>query len=358
MTRIAVLGIGGFVGARLLESYVLDPGRFSGVELVPVIRQPRGIGRSSKLGFAILRSADAADRLSLAKVFQGCDAVINLTAGNNERILPDLQNIHAACHEAGVGRLVHLSTAEVFGRCDTPGLDDDSPWFRNHWMAYARAKGRAEDWTRTCNTGPAVVVLRPGLIWGPRSPWVAGPAETLASRTTWLVDEGRWACNLCHVDNMVHYLLLAARPGGAAGFFNVGDPDRPSWREYYEALAGELGRKDFQPFTFAETDFRVGIADRLLALRETSPAQALKRGLSSATKEKLKHHLARLSRRRANGERSGHPRMERSLWWLQTTRYHLPVGKFHAAFKPAGALGFGEGMVGTGEWLRFSGYAD
>ena len=51
-----------------------------------------------------------------------------------------------------------------------------------------------------------IVVLRPGLIWGPRSPWVLGPASELVNGTAYLVGDGGGICNLIYVDNLVRRL--------------------------------------------------------------------------------------------------------------------------------------------------------
>ena len=287
MKRLAIVGAGGFVGARFVELAALDPAALGGVEILPIIRQPRGLGRLSKLGLSQHRYADASRPETLAPAFAGCDAVVNLTMGDDTRTLPDAQNLHAACAAAKVPLLIHLSSAEVFGRADVPGLTDDSPWFAGHWLRYAREKGRAEDWLHAipAGCGPAIVTLRPGLIWGPRSSWVTGPAQAIWDGTAFLVDGGKWACNLCHVDNLIHGILAVTQATEPApGRYNLGDPDRPDWHTYYHALAKEMGLDGPCFHALREADFHELPLTRLLALKDTAMANTIKRRFSNPTK--------------------------------------------------------------------------
>lgn len=361
MKRLAVVGAGGFVGARFVELATLNPAALGSVEILPLIRQPRGLGRLSKLGLTQPRYADAARPETLAPAFTGCDAVVNLTMGDDARTLPDARNLHAACAAANVPLLIHLSSAEVFGRAEVPGLTDESPWFVGHWMRYAREKGRAEDWLHAlpAGSGPAIVTLRPGLIWGPRSPWVTGPAQAIWDGTAFLVDDGKWACNLCHVDNLIHAILAVAQaPKPAPGRYNVGDADRPDWHTYYHGLAGEMGLSKPSFHALREGDFHESSLTRLLALKNSAPARAIKRRIRNATKEKVKFWLLRLDRNLSppTGEISLRPDVTKQMWWLQTTRHHLSITKFQADFLPKNQLTFAQGMAQTGEWLRFSGF--
>src|SRR5206468_10798087 len=49
----------------------------------------------------------------------------------------------------------------------------------------------------------AIVVLRPGLVWGPGSPWVLGPATDLLRGAAFLAGSGGGICNLMYVDDLL-----------------------------------------------------------------------------------------------------------------------------------------------------------
>src|SRR6185503_9310344 len=163
---------------------------------------------------------------SLERALEGCDAVVNLTTGDPSDILRTTENVYAAAVAAGARVLVHLSSATVYGQIERPDLPDDAPPRRDHWMPYARQKGLAEDFLRRrmADGRLAIVVLRPGLIWGPGSPWVLGPASELVRGAAYLVGS-----------------IHAAIAGAVTGFYNVADDERPTWRAFYGALAAGLG---------------------------------------------------------------------------------------------------------------------
>src|SRR6185503_20187929 len=168
---VAVVGAGGFVGARLVEMATLA-GR---TDVVPIVRAYRSIGRSAHLGMPH-RIADATRLESLRDALAGCDVVVNLTMGRPSDILPITRNVYGAAVSVGARLIVHMSSAAVYGQVDRPDLPDDAPPLCDHWMPYARQKALAENFLRERMSGsqPAIVVLRPSLIWGPGSPWVLG----------------------------------------------------------------------------------------------------------------------------------------------------------------------------------------
>src|SRR5439155_1239680 len=197
---IAVLGAGGFVGSRLLER-AAHAGR---TDIVPVVRAARSVGRTANLGISH-RFGDASRAETLERALAGCEAVVNLTTGDPADIPRTTENIYTAALAAGARLLVHLSSASVYGAVEQPDLPDDAPPWPGHWMAYARQKGVAENFLRErmAERRLAIVVLRPGLVWGPGSPWVLGPATDLLRGAAFLAGSGGGICNLMYVDDLL-----------------------------------------------------------------------------------------------------------------------------------------------------------
>jgi nucleoside-diphosphate-sugar epimerase len=354
--RIAILGAGGFVGARMVESLLLS----GEMEVVPVIRTLRSAAPLARFG-PIWKIADAGAEAQLAPVISGCDAVVNLTVGDLALMPGAAAATWQACRAARVPRLVHLSSAEIYGQAEDPSLQDDSPPLTGHWMPYARAKIATEVRLRGLFPDPAVacVVLRPGLIWGPRSPWVEGPAAELSQGTAYLVGEGEGVCNLLHVDNLIASILATVRhPGGVSGCFNVADGEQINWRQYFEALAAEIAVNPATIHRLPAGPFRASLGSRLGELKQTPAAGWLKKRLSKQAKQRIKRLLGRFRTLPPNrGEPPPPaPKVTRSMWHLQGTRHKLPTAKFAATFGCANRLSFQQGMAGTGEWLRFAGF--
>ena len=355
MGRIAIVGAGGFVGARLLEMAVLG-GR---TDVVPVVRAWRSVARVAHLGIEH-RLADAARVESLAPALTGCDAVVNLTSGDPADIPRTTECIYASAVAAGARLLVHLSSATVYGRVEQPDLPEDAPPLADHWMPYARAKGQAENFLRSrmADGRITIVVLRPGLIWGPGSPWVLRPASELLAGSAYLAGDGSGICNLAYVDNLVHSIdAVAAHPAPAAGFYNIADGGITTWREYYSALAAGLGVDMATVHTVAADRFRAGGGSVVEALKKLPPYGWLKAGLPPETRAAIKLRLKRVLNRDAPGEpgAGAAPAVARDVWHLQTTRHPLPARRFPAAFGDRNRVPFAVGMAASLAWLRFIG---
>ncbi len=352
---VAIVGAGGFVGTRALEMAVLG-GR---TDIVPVVRAFRSVARVANLGMSH-RLGDASRPDSLERALAGCEAVVNLTTGDPADILRTTQSIYAAAVAAGARLLVHLSSAAVYGQVERPDLSDDAPPQLDHWMPYAREKGRAENWLREriAEGRIAIVVLRPGLIWGPRSPWVLGPAAELVRGAAYLVAGGQGICNLMYVDNLVRSIdAVVAHPTQVSGFYHVADDETTTWREYYGALASGLGVDPATVHTVPGDRYRVGVRGVVEELKTLPPYQWLKDRLSLETKAaiKLRLKLALERDRPAQQGTNASPVVTRDMWHLQTTRYRLPTTKFRATFGHRNLSSFASGLAASLAWLRFIG---
>jgi len=352
---VAIVGAGGFVGARLLEMVTLA-GRS---DVVPVVRAYRSVGRNANLGVPH-RIADASRADSLKEALAGCDVVVNLTMGRPADILPVTRSVYAAAVAVGARTVVHMSSAAVYGRVDRPGLPDDAAPQLDHWMPYARQKGLAEDFLRERmrEPRPAIVVLRPSLVWGPSSPWVLGPARELLAGSAYLVGDGAGVCNLIYVDNLIRSILaVAADPTPVSGFFHLRDDEHVTWREYYAALASELGVDATTIHLVAQGSYRVGPRDALDTLR-SSPAYAwLKERIPLETRTLIKLRLAR-ARQPEPETLHARPAVTRAMWDLQSTRYPLPTDAFRAAYGHHNDTSFPNGIAASLAWLRFIGLHD
>lgn len=356
MKPIAVIGAGGYVGARLLEMSVLR----GHLPIVPIVRSWRSQGRLARFGVQTV-TGDASSAESLIPLLKGCGMAVNLTMGDNARIVSDVQAMYHACRAAGVPVLVHMSSAEVFGRAETPGLREDSVPDWHHWMEYGRAKATAESWLRAQFNGPVkVVIMRPGLIWGPGSGWLAQPAQLLADGTAYLFNEGRGICNLIHVDNLIQHLEQLARACATdSAVFNVSDPEELTWSDYYGAIATEIGVAESTIRLLPDTAFRENALDKVLALTELAPVKAVKSRLAVATKVRVRQQIMDRMQPPIREAESSQPELAiaKSLWWLQGVKTKLPSGAFLHAYPETHLRSFYELMPAAGEWLRFAGFA-
>jgi uncharacterized protein YbjT (DUF2867 family) len=149
---ILVLGGSGFVGRHLVNRLVAADWRV----VVPTRRRERA-KHLILLPTVDVREADVHDPVVLARLAAGADAAVNLVGILNESRHGDFERIHielarklcAACHQAGVARLLHMSALHA----DVAGPS-----------RYLRSKGEAE--VLVARSELAWTIFRPSVIFG------------------------------------------------------------------------------------------------------------------------------------------------------------------------------------------------
>lgn len=236
--KIAILGASGFVGSRAVEYWTLT----QQAEVRCVVRTFSGLARSSRFD-AEWRLASLSDERQLATAFEGCDVLLHTVAGDHAAIARQTSTIYRAAASARVQRLVYISSAAVYGDLRQPQIDESTTLPRQNRSVYAAAKLSAENQLLKLAQGGSVgiTILRPSIITGPRSMWIAEPARQLLGGGLNLVEGGPGVCNTIYVDNLLDAVLLAAqRPEAVGQVFLTADADCISWGEFYRGLAREL----------------------------------------------------------------------------------------------------------------------
>jgi dTDP-glucose 4,6-dehydratase len=181
--RLLVTGGAGFIGSHYVRT--LLSGGYPGYEdaEVTVLDKLTYAGNPANLdpvsGRFTFVHGDIADARLLADVLPGHDAVLNFAAethvdrsiaGAAEFVTANVTGVQVlldACRDAGVGKVVHVSTDEVYGSIAAGSWTEDSPLDPNSpyaaakaggdllALAYARTHGLDVSITRCCNNyGP------------------------------------------------------------------------------------------------------------------------------------------------------------------------------------------------------------
>jgi nucleoside-diphosphate-sugar epimerase len=357
--KVAVLGAGGFVGSRAIELFHLT-GAF---DVRPVVRRPASLAAAARFQLDC-RLADALDSRQLEQAFRGCDALLHLATGDPRMITGSVRPVHEAAARAGIRRIVYMSSASVHGQAPDPDTTEETRLHQRHAVAYNNAKVAAErEWRRLQRRGgPEMVVLRPAIVFGPRSRWIASCANDLLTGRAYLIGGGRGVCNTIYVDNLLHAARLALTvPQAAGGTFFVGDRERITWLDFYRPIADALG---IDPAAIAmldeAPDFHPGLRDRLRALKSTRPAQFGLRFTPPRLKRSVK---AALSAWRATDALPGsgavaaagpQPTLEMTL--LHRCSWQLSWAKAAATLGYEPIVSVADGMRRSIGWLRFAGY--
>jgi len=359
--KIAVIGAGGFIGSRLVEMLHLG----GAAEVRPVVRHAYGLAGASR--FALDgRVADALDATALRSALDGCEVAVHAIAGDPVTIVESVAPAYRAAEQAGVKRLVYLSSSAVHGQAPAAGTDENSPLSGRQPLAYNNAKVKAEQLLLSLRASgrTEAVILRPGIVTGPRSAWQAGFArQLLAGNACWL-DDGRGICNSIYVDNLVHAVCLAATAGGADGqAFIVGDAEAVTWADLYRPLAAALGIDVRQIPNASAVEPPPRWIDRLhqfrarptvkskLALLPMRLRRTLETALTpppAASPSPWWHPLARAP---APG-----PTVSGEMALLYRCATRLPHAKAAAVLGYRPVVSFEEGCRRTLEWLDFAGF--
>jgi nucleoside-diphosphate-sugar epimerase len=249
-SSVLVTGATGFVGGRLAAALVAR-----GRRVRALTRRTSGLEPLERLGVEVVRG-DLGDSASLARAARGVGFVFHAAGrvsdwGPREAFLAanveGTRNVVAACREAGVRRLVHLSSLTVLGlpRDGRVVSEETPPAPPAPGDFYTESKLEGERAVREAHgrDGLATTVVRPGAIWGPGDPNVVPRIVRLLSRGAMpYVGGGANLVGLLHVENLVHGLLLAADAPTAAGqLYHLTDGEEITAREAIDGIADALG---------------------------------------------------------------------------------------------------------------------
>ena len=358
-TKLAVIGASGFVGLRTVELFSAR----TDLAVVPVVRAAASLAVLARQRLD-WRISGFLDEAPLAAALHGCTVCIHAAIGDAGQIVRMSEVAYRACARAGVRRLVWLSSASVHSQNCPAGTEETSPLHEHHPLVYNNAKVRAERRLARLarDRRVEVVMLRPGVVFGPRSRWIADAATALrAGRAAWL-DTGAGVCNSIYIDNLVEAIRLAATVPAAAGeTFLVGDAETVTWREFLLPIARHLGRD--------EVDFHAAVAPVIVPERESrlaaftlTPAYARLARLVPARAKRLVTAVAENwsqppARPSAWSLRTAQPvaRLTPELALLQLCRWKLPHTKAERLLGYRPPVSFGEGLRRSLAWLDFAG---
>jgi len=357
---IGVIGANGFIGSRVVECFHLG----SLATVRPVVRTMSSLARSCRFRLDV-RVADGFDTIALRKAINGCDIVLHAIAGDHRTILGTLEPLYAACRAAGVKRLIYLSSASVHGQAPVPGTDEESPLSERQAIPYNNAKVQAEQKLRRLREAGKVetVILRPGIVFGPRSNWTGGLADELLNGQACLVgaDADAGICNSIYIDNLVHAIHLAATAKDADGHaFLVADRETVTWHDLYQPIVEALGMEMAQvprvPFPPQPLAWR----DPFGWARSSTTARAIVSSLPRPLRSGLQAASRSLRTRPERSPWENPPRpapaatLEKAL--LHSCRYKLPWHKAREKLGYEPVVSFSEGCRRSLGWLAFAGY--
>ena len=178
--KMFITGATGFIGTHLVKRLAQTEHK-----LCCMVRKTSHTRQLEELG-ATLVTGDVTDKDSLLEGMRGCDCVINLANvytfwEPNKKIYMDVnvegtRNVVECALETGVSKVVHVSTAVVYGKPADCPFTEESPVGPVRFSEYARTKytGDLIAWELYEKKGLPLVMIYPASVLGPGDPKATG----------------------------------------------------------------------------------------------------------------------------------------------------------------------------------------
>ena len=263
---VLVTGASGFIGGQLTERLSLE----EGAHVRAAVRTFQNAARVCRFPANVVevRRFDMTVEQTIDDLVEGCDTVFHLAhdAGSPRANAEGARLIGAACREAGVRRLVFVSSMSVYEPLPNTPLTETST--RGQQPRNNKFAAEREIIRMIREEGLRATVIQPTIVYGPFSRyWTDHPVNVLIDGAVILPTPGDGICNAVYVDDVVSALILAACRDAAGGeTFLISGPDHPTWLDFYGAYAQALGREDaVRMMAYDELDRRTGKGVRLLS---------------------------------------------------------------------------------------------
>lgn len=251
--RVLVTGATGFIGGRLAQRLALE----EGVIVTGTGRQLDNAAYLAEAGVQLVR-ADLQDTAVMRELMAGQEIVFHCAALRAKRrakaevaeqingtVLASLMQL---ADEAGVKRFVHISSMNAYGPPQHPVVVETHPINSQQRDTYGRTKALGEQvaWETAVTLDLDLVVVRPGMVYGPRSDgWSVRMVEVLEKGLPVIYGGGQGNTYQVYIDNLIDGMLLTAvRPQAVGEAFNFVDPP-VTWQaffDYYGAMCGTKPR--------------------------------------------------------------------------------------------------------------------
>jgi len=254
--RIALTGATGFVGGALVGRLLAER-----QEVRALARPSRKADELEARGATVIRG-DLSDADAIERAVEGAEVVYHLGARVSgtgterefmETNLGGTERVLRACARQRVRRVVYHSSLAVYGLRDgAASITEDTPYDPKPELRgyYAESKIKADRFAASFarENGMSVIILRPGLIYGPgRLPF--GLLAFGTKKTHFVFGRPDLHVPVNYIENLLDAIQLAGTwEARETEEFNIVDEDDLTLAEYHRALNEAAGgRTTFLP---------------------------------------------------------------------------------------------------------------
>ena len=249
--RVFVTGATGFIGGVVARQL-----RDRGDEVVCLVRTPGKAAKLTEIGCELVEG-DLGDREAMRAAMEGCDGVIH-SAAMYEVGIPESQhaamreanvvgteNALGAAGDAGVPKIVYVSTCGAFGNTHHEIVDETYRHPGEHYTSYyEQTKVEAHRIAdRMIEEGLPCVIVQPGGVYGPGDPsQLADLIDQFVKGKMPLIPFPELGLCLAHVEDTAAGIVLALDRGGKGETYVLAGPPT-TMRDAVGIVAGLTGRK-------------------------------------------------------------------------------------------------------------------
>jgi nucleoside-diphosphate-sugar epimerase len=297
---IFVTGGTGFLGGALVKRLSDD-----GYPTRALVRDPSRAGYIRDLPGVKLITGDMTDSQRVQTAMEGCRLAFHVAAATTGDLatqrranIDGTRCVVEAAAAQSIQRFVHVSTIAVYGYSRQGIIHETDPMTPGD-EPYSTTKAEAERLVQAIADahGMPYSIIRPAMIYGPRSGMWTGKVFRLASlRPTPWIGDGSGSSYPIYVDDVVDLMcVLASHPAAVGEAFNCAPDPSPTWREYLNGYAKIAGHQAWLgiPFWLVHPVARLlsAIAPAQTELKEAAHVIAMLQQHKTHSMAKAKHLL-------------------------------------------------------------------
>jgi nucleoside-diphosphate-sugar epimerase len=269
-TTALVTGATGFLGGVLVRRLAAE-----GVRVRALARRANRERFIAGIENVEIVSGDVTEAQRLHELAQGCDFIFHVAATLGASVAKQrpvnaegTRHVMQAAEDAGVKRVVHVSTIAIYG-FPTGGIIREAAPPLPTRVPYNITKLEGEQvLIRTAKTVP-YSIIRPAMIYGPNSAmWTRNLFNLAKRRPTLFVGDGSGRAHPIFVDDVVDLMVtLATHPRAAGEAFNCAPDPAPTWREFLGAYSRLAGHDRWLALPVPLVKFLAPLIEGVLTLR-------------------------------------------------------------------------------------------
>lgn len=223
---ILVTGATGFIGG-----YVAEALHALGCHVLALERTPGKGDYLAQRGIEVVRGSITNHERMAEIITPQCDYVVHIAAalsGVSDKVFQQVNveatgNLARLAAAAGVQRMVYTSSIAVYGAFGDENVDETAT-LRLYGDPYGDSKIRSEHVLRAVctETGLDYTIVRPGMVYGPKSPaWATRLANWAKRGITPLIADGQGVAYPVYIDNLVDLIIISlTNPAASQETFN------------------------------------------------------------------------------------------------------------------------------------------